>query len=211
MCTGNRTEGSNPSLSATFQKLSAPFTNPRPGPLRGIRTVHGPTTRLRRTLSLRCDGTNCVPTAVSNPAQPPRTAALEQHRRPHASPERPPFLLELERFERLRQRIDEPKVRNSRPRVDGKLLRSIRPTRSRRKHLAHPIGREREERFVWERGQTFAAPASKIRNDHVLTQMKLGFIENPPTTRSTVTELKRRRRKPPSTDTAFNVAARAWG
>ena len=66
--------------------------------------------------------------------------------------------LQCQHFERLPQRIDEPRVPDAFACVDVQLFPAIDVFRRRRQHLANPIRRERQVRLVWRRRESLAPP-----------------------------------------------------
>ncbi len=100
--------------------------------------------------------------------------------------------LEPVHLQGLRRRVYQPSVRHSDVRVDGELPSSVHATRGRGQNFAHPIGWQREVRFVWDARQAVRTPTREIRDQHVVSEVELGFIENSPAARSTVTESIRR-------------------
>ncbi len=61
----------------------------------------------------------------------------------------------------------------------------------RRQNFAHPIRRAFERATGRQTRHAFAAPAADVRNEHLSVQVKLGLIQNDPTTGATSPTVKR--------------------
>lgn len=92
--------------------------------------------------------------------------------------------LQSKHLEHLRERIQEPEVWDPHTRIDRELPGTIVTTGGRRKHFAHPVGRQGEKGVGRQVRQSLATPACEIGDQHVRIQVELGFVEDPPTARA---------------------------
>ena len=97
-----------------------------------------------------------------------------------ADPSRDPHGL-AEIFQKNRARgIQCLQVRDALPGVDRHLPGSIQALGRRRDDLASPVGRERESRRVGKLRKPLALPPREVGDEHVLAEMKLRLVEDPP-------------------------------
>src|SRR5207249_3350529 len=94
-------------------------------------------------------------------------------------------------FERLGLGIDQPHVADALARVNAQFWHAVDGLRRRGEDFAYPIRRDGDGRRVREYRQACSKPAAQIRNDDVSTQMKLGFVQNPPAAGPSPTLVKR--------------------
>src|SRR5437870_10570796 len=83
-------------------------------------------------------------------------------------------------LERACDRIDQPQMRNAHACVHGHFCRAIDSRRSRRDDFADPVGRQLDGGCIRNLRHALAPPTREIGNQHVLAEMKLGLVENPP-------------------------------
>lgn len=99
--------------------------------------------------------------------------------------------VEPKHLECLKERIDEPYVTNTLPPVDGELFGSIDRGGGRRQDLADPIGGKLERARLGQGGHALATPTGDIGDEHVSMQVKLGLIEDDPSTGTATTAVER--------------------
>ena len=137
-------------------------------------------TAARGAVRVRVPTRVALPRAAPAPGRSPRRARPGRRRNrctPRQSSRRPPEAAELER---ALQRVDEPRVRHPRLRVDAQLPAAIDAPGGGGEHLAHPVRGEREEGLLRHGRQPLAPPAGEVGHDDLLSEVKLGLVEDPP-------------------------------
>jgi hypothetical protein len=85
-----------------------------------------------------------------------------------------------------------PDVRHAGLCINGALVAAVVTLGRGGQHFAKPVGCDVNPCLVGQIRETFAAPGSNIRHDHLVAQMQLGFVHENPPAGSSLTELKRR-------------------
>jgi hypothetical protein len=97
----------------------------------------------------------------------------------------------VEGFERSRDGIDEPEVRNALARVDRHFFCTVDRRGRRRENLADTIGSQLERGCIGKFGHARSAPTSEIGNEDVAAEVKFRFVEEDPATRTALATMKR--------------------
>ena len=97
---------------------------------------------------------------------------------------------QFEGFEVARRRIDEPEVADAVPGIDRPFAVAVQIAGRRRQHLADPVRGQREIGGVGEIRHPFAPPAGEIGDQDIVTQMKLGLVDDPPSAGAVLAEIE---------------------
>ena len=99
--------------------------------------------------------------------------------------------VESQDLERLRDRIDEPYVRDALAREDRQLLSAIDGGRRRREHFAHPVGPDAQKGRGRDLGDAITPPTGQVRHEHVASEVQLRLVEDEPAAGTAATSLER--------------------
>ena len=83
-------------------------------------------------------------------------------------------------LERPLHRVDEPGIRDTRLGVDPKLPAAVDALGGRREDFANPVRSEGEVGRIRYRGHALTPPTGQVGHQHVLAEMKLRLVEDPP-------------------------------
>ena len=83
-------------------------------------------------------------------------------------------------LQRASERIDEPQIPEAFARVDPHLPRAVDTSGAGGDDLTHPVRCQGHERGRGDRGHPLLSPASEVRNEHVVAEVQLRLVENPP-------------------------------
>src|SRR5206468_9930940 len=94
-------------------------------------------------------------------------------------------------FERALGRVNEPRVRDTRAGIDPQLASAVDTLGRGREDLTNPVGSDCEECRVRHGWQSSTPPTGQVGYRHVLAEVELGLVQDPPASGASVLIVER--------------------